>query len=83
MKRGENKWYALHHNRPDKEKNERKLVIWMIKINKNGTRSYQRIYRKEDSFRKFIYKGKVFFKIFPPILVNFQNLPRTAVRARG
>jgi hypothetical protein len=48
------------------------------KRNKSGARSYRRMYRKQDSsrkLRKFIYKGKVFFKKFPPILVNFKIFP--------
>ncbi len=53
---------------------KKRTLFWKFnenKRNKNGARSYRRIYRKQDSFgklRKFIYKGKVFFKKFPKYL---------------
>ncbi len=53
---------------------KKRMLFWKFnenKRNKNGARSYRRIYRKQDSFRKlrkFIYKGKVFFKKFPRYL---------------
>ncbi len=63
---------------------KKRMLFWKFKENKrnkNGARSYRRIYRKQDSsrklrkLRKFIYKGKVFFKTFPPILINFKIFP--------